>query len=90
MNSNKLAFSRLPNNFFDRLRNRRFAKYKLGKLFTSISYSFKNTLLYKNGPVQISTVIQETEAETKLMHIAGMIFSQEIEVEKSKSNFFSA
>ena len=80
-NSNKLTFLRLRNKFFDRLRNRGFAKYKLGKLFSVISYSSRKTLLYKNDPVQISNVVQETEAETRLVHMAEMIFSQEIEVE---------
>ena len=52
----------------------------MGKLFSFISYSSKNKLLYKNDYVQISNIIQETKAVTRLVHMAEMIFSQEIEV----------
>ena len=60
----KLLFLKLRNNLFERLRNRGFRKYTLGKLFKAIYYSSRNKLLFKTDPVQFSNVVQETDTET--------------------------
>ena len=77
-NSNKLAYLRLRNKFFDRLRNRGFKKLNLSKLFKKVSYSQRKKLLFQKNLVPLSNVVQETEAEVALENLAEKIFSQEI------------
>ena len=79
-NSNKLGFLRLRNKFFDRLRNLGFRKYGLSKLFAACSYSSRSKLLFKNDPVHISNVVQETAAEGVLMNLSETIFRQGMNV----------
>ena len=77
-NSNKLGFLRLRNKFFDRLRNQGFRKSDLSRLFAAYSYSSRSKLLFKNDPVHISNVVQETAAEGVLMNLSETIFRQEM------------
>ena len=73
-NSNKLGFLRLQNKFFNSLKNRGFRKYGLSKLFATCSYSSRSKLLFKNDPVHISKVVQETAAEGVLMNLSETNF----------------
>ena len=54
-NSNKLAYLRLRNTFFDRLRNRGFKSFNLFKLFKKNLFT-KKQLLFQTNLVPLSNV----------------------------------
>ena len=77
LNSEKLKFLNLQNNYFDILRNKGFRIYYLSKIFASVSYLSRNKYLLTRNKIY-SNVVQERQAEAALIEVREQTFKDHL------------